>query len=291
MTTATPTHQIEQITAWMNSEIGALGRMSVSAQYAICRVPVDMLTVDIRVQQPLREGKVREMLARGYDEGAAGTIEVSRRADGKLVVIDGQHRTETAKRAGATHIVAKVWSGLTLAQEGHLFTYLNKKSNPTAVSTFKTRIVAGEDVPVNIAGIVEAQGWMITDNKNSKRAFSAVRTLEDIYRSKGAFKTIRPGSQVLSRTVAAVTGAWGTTNEASKGQIVAGVALFLIRYWDEADDKRLSAQLKKITPGQIEAEARAFRSSTGASPAIAHAYIVHREYNRNLRTKLDRFQI
>lgn len=257
----------------------------------IKRVPLNELTVDIRVQQPLREGKVREFLRRGYDPALVGTIVVSERENGTKVVLDGQTRAEVARRAGAEDILALVWTGLTLEQEAFLFTYLNRKSNPTAVSTFKTRVVAGEDVPNGIIGTLNRYGWHIDDSKTTPGSFAAVTAAERIYRAKGDFHTQRPGSQVFDRTIQTITEAWGNDKAASDAGTVSGIAHFLIRYWDEVDHDRLVRALSKVTAERFRAESKAVAKAINAKPVTANAYNVYQEYNKRGRSKLEAFSI
>lgn len=255
------------------------------------RIPLGTLTVDLRVQQPIRETKVKEFLSRGYDEALVNMIVVSERQDSSRVILDGQTRAEAARRAGATHILAGVWSGLSLQDEAYLFTYLNKKSNPSSLSTFKTRIVAQEDVPTGIAKILNDRGWEINDSGNVNGRFSAVAAAERIYRSKGEFRSVNPGSAVFKRTIDTVTDAWGLDSAASDGAIITGVAVFLIRYWDEVDQPRLVRSLSRITATNFRAQSRTFQTSAGVRPAVANAYIVHKEYNKRGRSKLNAFAI
>lgn len=255
----------------------------INGTYSIEWVPVNELTVDIAVQQPLREGKVRDMLRRGFDPAAAGVIEVSRRADGSKVVLDGQTRREVARRSGVEEVECKVWEGLSLADEAWLFTYLNKKSNPTAVSTFKTRIVAGEDVPCGIRDILARNGWQVTDAKCSSGNFASVVTAERIYRGTGSFKSQMPGSQIFSQTVHAATAAWGTPKEASDKYIISGIAHMFIRHYREIDFDRLVRQLSRDTPARLRADMRAWRSTTGDSVEHSAYRVILKAYNAGLR--------
>lgn len=248
------------------------------------------VTVDLRVQQPLREGKVREMLRRGFDLSLSGEITASARSDGTVVILDGQTRVEAARRSNVDKLWMRVWHDLPIADEAWLFTYLNRKSNPVAVSTFKTRVLAEEDVPSGIAEILTGLGWRISESKDNG-VFMAVSQAERIYRSKGIFKSLRPGSQIFSRTLETLTEAWGLNKTASDASIVGGLAVFLIRYWDQVDQKKLVDALRRITPELLRAEAKATQKGTGCNVVEAHGYKIHQHYNKRTRTKLPAFAI
>lgn len=264
---------------------------NVAGTQRVKRVKLSELTVDPRVQQPLREGKVREMLRRGYDPALVGTIVVSERTDGSKVVLDGQTRAETGRRSGASDILAIVWTGLTLEDEAFLFTYLNKKSNPTAVATFLTRIVAGEVVPVGINDVLTRNGWYIGLGKTADGRFAAVNAAERIYMGKGDFKTSIDSEDVFARAVETVTTAWGHDGCGVDAAILGGVAQFLIRYWEEVEDDRLTRALARTTAESFRSQVRSFQSVSNEKPVVACAYKVHQEYNKRGRSKLAGFAL
>lgn len=267
-------------------------------------ITVDLadLSVDLRVQQPLREGKVTKMLRKGYDPALVGTPEISVRAPGaqqcrvkggESVVLDGQTRCEAARRSGARTMEVKAWYGLTLAEEAWLFTYLNEKSNPTAMSTFKTRITALEPIPLGISDVLKQYGWRVTDAKGADGNFAAVATAEKIYGSTGVFKSPQPGAQVFAKTIKTVTDAWGLNKDGTHNFVIGGIALFLIRYWDQVDQKKLTAALAKITPERLCAQTRAGMKMMATTPVLAAGWQVHAEYNKKCRgaTKLGAFAV
>lgn len=251
------------------------------------------LSVDPRVQQPLREGKITDILRRGYDPALVGTIVVSERDSGQMVVLDGQHRAESARRSSAVKIDALVWSGLSLAQEAWLFTYLNRKSNPVAMSTFKTRSVAGEDIPIQVTRVLSDWGWTVSGVKNSDGQFAAVGEAERIYRGTGMYRGSEKlsGPRVFARAIETITCAWGLNKNGGDGYLLGGIALFLIRYWDSVDQGKLVKALSRSTPRAIRAEARGFGQHAGVHIIIAHAYRIHHEYNKSTRTKLLPFTL
>lgn len=258
------------------------------------RVKVELgdLTVDPRVQQPLVESRVREMLARGFDKSLLGVITVSvRESEGstEVVVLDGQHRTEAARRSGYMEsIIADAYYGLTLSEEAYLFVYLNKKANPSALSKFQARTVAGEDVPVAITETLGQYGWKVQNGKakaTNAGKFSAVNKAESIYRSKGTFKSKHPGSIIFDRTIRVATDAWGMDASSVSGDIISGIALVLIRYHDEVKVSDLIKSLAKTTPSLITAEAVAIRKTTGMSRDEAFGWRIHQEYNRGRRQR------
>jgi hypothetical protein len=251
------------------------------------------LSVDQRCQQPLREGKVREMCRRGFDLALAGVLTVSARQNNPPpVTLDGQTRSEAAKRCGVEVLPAIVWYGLTLDEEAWLFTYLNKKSNPTAISTFKSRVVVGEDTPNAIVDILAANGWTVDTVKTSDGQFAAVAAAEKIYDGRGEFRfQQRTGEEIFTRTIETVTDAWGLSKDGVSAGVITGMAVFLGRYWDDVNQKRLVTSLERITPVRLHAEAADAQKSLHVRVAAAHGWRIHQEYNRNRRDQLPPFLI
>lgn len=260
-------------------------------------VPVDKLEIDYTVQQPLREGKVRHILKSngGFDLAAAGVIVVSLRRRGNTVqyiVLDGQHRAEAAHRSGVTKLHATVWEDLTHAEESWLFVHLNDKSNPTAVSVFNGRANSGDGIPARIRDTLVGHGWKVSDQKTSSGQFAAVGAAERIFTGAGMFKCNRPGEQVFSRVIETVTTAWGMNKTATDAGVIQGLALFLIRYWDDIDQDKLIDALRKVTPEQLRAAAKLVQSTMGAHPVSAHGLKFHQEYNKRTRiAKLPAFAL
>ena len=77
------------------------------------------IQIDPDYQRDLRHDLI-DKIAREYDVVKAGPILVSKRADGSLWNVDGQHRMIGAERAGETEVFANVVHGLTQEQEAAL---------------------------------------------------------------------------------------------------------------------------------------------------------------------------
>lgn len=255
-------------------------------------VEVNDLTVDLTIQQPLREGKVRHMLSVGYDPALASYITVSRRADGTLIIIDGQHRKETAKQAGFPYMDAVVWEGLTYKEENWLFNRLNDKSNPAPVYRFRALVNDEDSTAAGINAVLVENGWHLSPSKGETGSFVAVAAAQRIYTGKGVFGSpVVEGPELFQRTIETVTAAWGRNTGGSVGAVIEGVAAFLVRYWRQADQTRLVTMLSKVTPEDFRAQAEALKRTLGKAPAYAFSYQVYREYNKNLRNKLPDFPL
>jgi hypothetical protein len=254
---------------------------------------VDKVGVDHTIQQPLYENRVRDILVRGYDPALAGEICISRRI-GKVgrkevvtdVVIDGMHRLEAARRSGFPYIDAEIWYDLSYEDENWLFAYRNRKNNPMPVFMFRARLNNLEDGPVAINKVLLDLGWKLSTAKTEPGQFAAVNMAEQIFSGRGRFKAKKLGEGELFReTMKAVTNAWGHHQNASDAQVIAAMALFLSRYREQIDSRKLTEALGRMTVDQFRAEMSATKKALNASPSVSGALIIHREYNKRTRTK------
>lgn len=256
-------------------------------------VNVADLSIDQRVQQNLRPAKVSKIIKDGFDLSLAGTITVSRRKNGALIVLDGQHRAAAAREVGVEKLPAIVHDGLTLEEEARHFLGLNNKSNPTAVAKFLVSCVQGDEDSNDIKSIIEDRGWRVSEgNGRDGRCFKAVTRAKDIYdcRTKYFEDSDIYGDELLGMTMEVITDAWGTVDSrAVNANTLGGIALLLKKYWAEVDTDRLSKALSEMSPAAFMAATKGAQESMDLKALEAAGFAAHRAYNsaRRGRNKLD----
>src|SRR3989304_2375030 len=104
---------------------------------------IDDLHVDHTYQRDLSADRVQSIAAR-WDIVAAGPIVVSRRANGDLYIVNGQHRAAAAKMAGETHVIAQVVNDLTAKKEATLRLKGNCRLGDKAMERFRAQLVSGD---------------------------------------------------------------------------------------------------------------------------------------------------
>lgn len=97
-----------------------------------CALPTKMLDVDYTYQRPAKINEVRNIAA-SWDSTKAGAVLVNYR-DGRLYIMDGQHRWEAAKQAGLPHLMCLVSIGLTHDEEADVF--INQNVNTTRMTAY-----------------------------------------------------------------------------------------------------------------------------------------------------------
>src|SRR5512144_2349483 len=94
-----------------------------------------------------------DAMVKNYDPLLMQVLEVSRRPDGSIYVIDGQHRMMAASRKfGENHeLPCRVHEGLSVAQEAKMFVDLQRKRKSILqVEQFKANLIAGDPLTVDI---------------------------------------------------------------------------------------------------------------------------------------------
>jgi hypothetical protein len=224
-------------------------------------------------------------LVTNMDLDMLGTIEVSRRDDGTLWVLDGNHRVEGLKvflgDPNGQRIACKVWVGLTLAEEAAKFAALNAMHPPTAAAKFRAAIAAGSPEECAINDVVRSARLEIS-TQPSKGAVAAVTALTKVYRG-GRLK--KPQPEALRRTLVVMRDAWDGTIDAYQGYLIAGIGMVYVKYGDVLDDKSMVTKLATFPGGArgLIGKARGHRDSFGGDLANAVATLAVTAYNKGRR--------
>jgi hypothetical protein len=216
-------------------------------------VRIEDINVDASYQRPLSRAKIDQMWEK-FDPAEMTAIVVSRRADGSLWALDGQHRLELLSRLGKAVVLADVREGLTVEQEAHLFYRLNTgQTRVGSWDTFRARLRAREPIAVRINEIVERHGFHLgRDIENG--GISATSALER------AFDMGR-----LDKTLSIISTVWPNDRVSLEASIILGIAVFLASSDSDPvyEDEQLLASLDKIPASGILRRAKELALETG----------------------------
>ena len=241
------------------------------------------LLIDPRVQGVRRESRVQNM-AINWDPRAAGTITISQRRDDSLYTIDGQHRVAGAlerkvrvitvdpdtgeesvewKSEPVKALRAQIHTGLSLAEEAQMYVLLNDTKIPMAVDRIAVAAIGGDPTAELLVNTGAKYGWYL---KQTPR-IAASQALYKIAQWDG-------DGDILDRTFHVLTDAWQHDAEATRGDIVEGLAR-VIQNYPHVDDNRLARVLGRMTPSTIMADVKQLRSSFKSRArmiAVVNAY-------------------
>lgn len=149
-------------------------------------------TVDHRYQRELDARRV-EVMANAFNPDLFGVPVVSRRSDGSIVRIDGQHRiaANIAAGGGDTPVLMEVHDGLSLQEEAALFIKLNGgRKSIMAIDKFRARLEAREPVALEIQTVLKQFHCKIV--KSSQRGgIKCVEAIERAYRHNALERVLR----------------------------------------------------------------------------------------------------
>ncbi len=234
------------------------------------------IRVDAEYQRTLDQRRVDKMV-REYNSHLLQPIEVSRRADGTLWCMEGQHRLAMVNSLGMQVIPAMVHEGLDSRSEAILFWLFQKvRKGLTAWDSFAARLHGGENVAVGVDTVCEELGLVY--GRGGNHDIQALTVLESVYRQGG--KTL------LKRTLASIQNIWPVAGRRFDGSIISGLSAVFNQYGELPvfSQDRLELALSGVTPSSIVAEvrqARMYASSSSASD-YGSAAVIRQLYNRRL---------
>lgn len=137
------------------------------------------LNVDTSYQRNISETRIKA-ISSGWRWEGVGKLVVAEREDGKLFVVDGQHRLIAArKRSDVNMLPCLVYRSNSIAEEAELFLLLNTGRGPMgALQRFKSLVITKNPIALSIKSVAEDLGLVIPEKYyNSTTKSNKVTTL------------------------------------------------------------------------------------------------------------------
>jgi hypothetical protein len=192
--------------------------------------------------------------------------------EGLYAIVDGNHRVQVCSKLGITHIFAKVCIDKTYEQEAELYTKLNAKHRLTALDIFRARLEYKEPQALEMVELLRPFGLKVGHN--------GLGVLNAVYALDRMFVELGPKGYV--EVIGLIHTVWRKERRAWIAPMIEGVKQFWIRYYTEADQKRLVDRLSTIRPEDILREAGYGSPQKGAVGTRVGKAIVS-TYNAGLR--------
>lgn len=218
-------------------------------------------------------------IAETFDVRKALVIIVSKRENGELFVVDGQHRVIAALQHDANILLpCIVYEGLSEAEEAALFAELTRERRAmSAHDVFWADLIAGSTDAVGVHRIVNSTGYHLHRTEGMSTALYCYSALRSAYNSDDGDSL----QSILTTTMRA----WGP-GEPPTAQIVKAIHAFVIQYKGEYDPDRLVHVLSRHTKRQFDAKLKEAHQYFGEYSGSTHGGRAIREfYNRGLRSK------
>lgn len=203
------------------------------------QLPVHRLQTDMSYQSPVQERQVKKIV-KNFDPKKLHTIVVSKRKDGLLYIIDGQHRVEALKELNILFIEATVHENLSVEEEAEMYYGVNDRPSKNANQKGKSRLRFKEPVAVAIDETVRSVGLNVDYEKNapSKGYIKAYEALQSIYKNHGA--------NHLGLVLEIIKDSFGDDTRNYQSFILRGFSKLLTVYLNEIDLNILVTRLQKI---------------------------------------------
>jgi len=233
------------------------------------------LGIDPEYQRDASPGRVRA-IASAWSWVACGAITVANR-DGKLWVIDGQHRVMAARsRSDIRALPCIVFETAGRTEEAMGFYRLNTGKPMSSIETFKALLCGGDEVAAYVQAALVRHGLMI--GKRSEPGYvRCIKTLSGIAaRSRDDFdKVLRAADAVC----------WRTSHIHER--IVVGIDYIHQHCGEGLDDKRLYQRL--VDAGAVRLLAGIGRAAAYFSKGGARVYAegILAVLNKGLRVKFE----
>lgn len=243
-------------------------------------VPLSSIHVDDRYQRALRLSVVRKIASEfSWDKFGTPVVAIRTDGDGRMYVVDGQHRITAAREKGLEHeeIIVDARYGLTEAEEAELFLGLNDKTNPTPLDKYLAGLVAGDPTILAIDEIVASLGLKVTYS-GSTGTVRAVQALRKVYIKS---------PDALRAALTTIVNAWGLDTVNFERSVLEGVGLVFADHADIVTVRELSEKLA-ARPGRgggLLGDARSRQGMYGGTVAKSVAATIALEWNKGRRSR------
>jgi ParB-like nuclease domain len=240
--------------------------------------PCDM-TVDREYQRELKESRIKKMAA-AIDYDRLGVPVLSKRANGEMVILDGQHRVFALMAANldTDPILCEVHNKMARPDEAALFLKLNSERRAVGVyDKWRARITARDPLALEIRDILDALNLRIS-KAVGRNCISAIQAVESVHVGNGNLKHTLA---ILKR--------WsdGVTPEAFDGVLIRCMSQF-VKDHPEHKPSEMVARLEPIAPARVINRIKRAQGSDPDVPKMTAAVTVLREiYNTKNRNKLQ----
>lgn len=259
-------------------------------------MPVEWLFVDGVYQRAMTSAKSRatvRKIVEGFDWAKFTPLVVTHLgdgfADGRFVVIDGQHRAAAAiLHPGITEVPTWIVNAPDVRQQAQTFVGINAdRTGLTTLQLFKGQVAAGDPYALAVQRVCEQAGITIVFSlNNGSRELPPRQTM--------AVSTIRKalekhGERTVAEALSILAEAYHDTPNQLRGQVIGAVTLLMVEYADRVERERLVNTLRaKDCEDLIDAARQVKRLEGGTTEAglvraIAAAYDAGLTQSRRLR--------
>lgn len=240
---------------------------------------VTEFSVDPSVQRQLNEPRVKYLTSK-FNPKMLGLFTASKRLDGRIYVLDGQHRMAAARAKNYSGYVAtRVYENLTIAEEAQLFLDLNDQRRVNALDKFNVRATMGDPAAVALKNALESVGLRVS-GQHTGGMFAAIVSLERVYQGFMSYAQ-EPRIDLVEAVLTILTRAYGAENRtAFQANTVQGIGLIIHIFGKRVDADELVAALRAIPSDALAVKGRSTKDLEGGTGAQGVAKVILSLYNK-----------
>jgi hypothetical protein len=252
----------------------AINAAEAGESRTVQELDLDKLEVPREYQRQLKERLVKRIVE-DFDEALVGVLTVCRSDDGRLFLIDGQHRWMALVDLGHERWTCEVLEGLSLARQAEIFSGRNtRRIAIDRLDAFRAAQVAGDPAARAIAAILARHGYGVAGHSGRRTA--------DQVGCVGALREINSWGD-LDETMATVRAAWSGDIDATLADLLQGVAAVLHLH-SEVNRRDLVRDWSRVTVAEVLSGARLRSAGTSDRRRWTHvAAVLVETYNRGRR--------
>ncbi len=249
---------------------------------------LDGLSVDHAYQRPITkasERRIRKMVREFNWRDFTPLVVTPINEDGDFAVIDGQHRLEAAKlHPLVNEVPCYIVHADTLEEQAEGFLGINTGRVPiSAVEAHFALVAKGDRSAIHIAEICRLASVTVSrSHKRSDQLPPGHTTAVGAIREAIA----KFGEGATRKALDAIMLAHAETSGALSANLITALAGLYRQHDDEIDEEHLVTVLADIDPGQLMADAKAYRKIQGGTVRDALRIALMTAYNKGARGKL-----
>ena len=237
-------------------------------------------------QRPTDSPKSKKLIndmSLNFNPYGFGAVTVNRRADGTMVVEDGQHRVLFAVQKGLSKIPCLVTNNLCKKDECGIFEAKNNEKPLTSLDKFRVKFVEGSVKEKAIVSVLMTHGFYFPKLTEAKLYGTRIKAVDAI---DYAYTTLN-GSKGLDLLCTVINRSWSHDKKlirtAMQNRYIKGLSVFLKLYGDKISQDTLVRKLKSTTPDAI---ANNYLGKIAAGNFTKYAEAILGVYNVGLKNKL-----
>lgn len=241
------------------------------------KISSKFIVSDLAYQRQVDMNRVKRIVS-NFNECLVNPIKVSKRADGKYYVFDGQHTLSALilRNEGKPLMVdCKVYTGLTEKDEAKLFAEQNGIARAVeTIAKFKALYQAGD---IDVTEFRDS-----TESVGIKMDFTKGGGDNKIIACSTAFKIFNKlGKEEYIRLLKLIKETWNGEADSFNKHILSGVYVLIKTYKKDLDDKTFVKQLSKVAPVVILRNGKAVTKPGDKKYAQEMLEIYNKKLRRN----------